>query len=109
MQCGRALTGAQTKNAPESGALPKVHDTVRLQWLNIRSAGSFIPLFNIETNSLPFVKSFEPGSIDGTVMHKYISALIVLDKTKPLFLVEPLYFSLCQSLNPPFKILFFPE
>jgi hypothetical protein len=35
-------------------------------------------------------------------MYKYIPALIILDKAKPLFLVEPLYLAFCQIRTPPF-------
>ncbi len=36
-------------------------------------------------------------------MDKYIAAFVIFNKPKPLLLVKPLYFSLCQSYKSPFQ------
>ena len=59
-------------------------------------------MLDIKANSLTLVECLETFTLNGAEVDKNIPSFIILDETKPFFLVEPLYFTFCQSLAPPF-------
>ncbi len=68
---------------------------------NIHGLGAFFALTEFEFDVLAFLQRFETVAANGTVMHKHIFAAVFgCDKTKPLFLVKPFYFTVTQSNSP---------
>jgi len=51
-------------------------------------------LFNFEADAVAFLQAFEAGSLDGTMVNKAIFSVFSRDKSKTLFVVEPLYSTL---------------
>jgi len=78
----------------EADALPQFCDLVGL--------GSFLPLDDLELYRVALLQGLESFTLDGRVMNKDISSAVLTDKTVPLAVVEPLYFSLKSChLRPP--------
>ena len=71
-----------------------------LQFLNVYRAWPLVSLFDVETDALAFMQRTESCTLDRAVVDKYVSSLVTLDKTEPLFLVEPFYLAFCQNSFP---------
>jgi len=62
---------------------------------------TFGALDHIEFNIIAFLEGFESFSSDSREMAKDIVTILLLEKTKPLCIIEPLYFSFCHFLLSP--------
>ena len=71
-----------------------------LQFLNVYRAGSLVSLFDVETDALAFMQRPESRTLNRAVVDKYVSSLVTLDKTEPLFLIEPFHLAFCQNFFP---------
>ncbi len=65
--------------------------------LYIDSRRSFLPLFDVEFNTIAFIQGSETRRIDPGVMDKYIWSILLLNEPIPLFFVKPFYSAICHS------------
>ena len=77
-----------------------------LQWLYVHCGRSLFALLDVKANSLTLIQRLEAFALNGAEVDKYVPSFIILDEAKPFFLVEPLYFTFCQSVAPPFPRFF---
>jgi len=70
-----------------------------LNYGNIFCSWPFIPLLYIKCNSFAVFKRFKADRIDSCMMDKYIRAIFLFNKTISLFVIKPLYSSLCQNTH----------
>jgi hypothetical protein len=63
-------------------------------------------LSHVKAHPITFVKNLETGHVDGGVMNKYISTLILLNEAVPFLFTKPLNRSFCHSAGLPKKSLF---
>jgi hypothetical protein len=59
-------------------------------------------LLDVKANSLTLIECLETFTLNGAEVDKNVPPFIILDEPKPFFLVEPFYFTFCQSFAPPF-------
>ena len=69
------------------------------------SLKAFAALFDIKSHLIPFAERTEATALNCSKVNENITMLLRLDKTKPLFVIEPLYCSLRPLISsPPFDI-----
>lgn len=74
----------------------------RKQGLNhcdICRGGAFLTLLYVKGDALSFIERLKAGSIDGGMMNKYVRTVFLLEKTKALTVIKPLYSSISHSDN----------
>jgi hypothetical protein len=72
----------------------------KLDLLDVRRLGAFIALGHIEADAIAFAESFETRALDLRKMDKNVRTVILLDKSKTLSFVEPLYCTFCHLETP---------
>lgn len=64
---------------------------------HIYCAGPLLALLNFKTDPLAFGQRLPASSLDCAEVDEYVAPLIIFNKPKPLLVIEPFHFSLCQS------------
>jgi hypothetical protein len=76
---------------------------VLLQGFHIVCCRAFLALRNIKADALTFMQRLETLGLNGAVMNKHITTVILFDETEAFLLIKPLYFTFWHRLNPPFS------
>src|SRR2546430_5446619 len=69
-----------------------------LDSLYVLRFGSLFVLDNVKLNSLAFRQRLEPITRNSGKVHENVRSALLLNKTKPFFLVEPFYCATCHVL-----------
>src|SRR5690349_9217611 len=67
---------------------------------DVRSLKTFRSLDDVERYAITFNKGFESVAGDGGEVAKYVFAVLLLKKTKPLAVVKPFYSTICHFCLP---------
>jgi hypothetical protein len=71
---------------------------IYLNFAYIRRLGTFLPLSDIKTNPVSLDERFKTIALDFREVDEHIWPIVLLDKTKPLCVVEPLHGTFCHFL-----------
>ncbi len=99
---GKQGSGRKCK---EKGLRPKTEPFLQftgcyLDFDNVRSLRSLVPLGHIEANPVSFNKRFETIALNGREVDENIGTPILLDETEPLGVIEPFYRAFNHSPAP---------
>ena len=71
-----------------------------MQPLDVLGFKSLVARQHIERDFLAFIQRLKTPADDGRVMHKNVLTGFLSDETKPLLIVEPLYFATRHTISP---------
>jgi hypothetical protein len=69
----------------------------RLKRVDVLGYRSSVVLFYVKGHPLTISKGLESGCVDGRIMDKYVSAVVLFNEAIPLLFTKPFYNSFCQS------------
>jgi len=70
---------------------------VNLSHSYIYCGRAFLTLLYVKGDSVAFLKRLETGSIDPSMVNKYIGTIFLFNKTVTFTVIKPLYSSTCHS------------
>jgi hypothetical protein len=70
-----------------------------LKLFDLRCLGAFCAFFLDEAHPIAFAKGLEAAALNGGVMDKYVSSVVLLDEPITLTFIEPFDFTFCHVLG----------